>query len=157
RRQAVVRDALHVIAGVDDDRSGRSVEPHPFPAPMIPHLQALGRTCGQDGEQVDVLMTEEPAGTGAILFSGQRRIVIPAKPEIGAGELAVVNVWIHAEPHEDGLRDRLEQRLVSQDEAAEEWLIFRAGPVILGPEWRFAILRDVEGSPAPDPAFDKVR
>ncbi len=62
RRQAVVRDPLHVIAGVDDDRAVGRLQAHPLPGFVIPHLETFGPRCRQDREKIDILMTEQAAG-----------------------------------------------------------------------------------------------
>ena len=127
-----------------------------LPAAMVPHLQALDRGRGQDGEQVDVLVAEQAPGAGAVLRVGHRRIVIEPKPEIGLGQLAVVEMRVAAQPLQHRLGDRLEQRLVRQHQPAEARLILRPRPIILGAERRVALLRNIERAPAPHPALDQV-
>src|SRR4051794_34488337 len=79
-----------------------------------------------------------------VLFLGQWRVIIAPEAEVRPRELGVVEVRIAAEPHQDRLRDRLEQRLVGEDEPAKLPLLLGARPVILGAERHVTILRDVE-------------
>ena len=110
---------------------GGALHPHPFAAAVIPHLQAVDPARGEDREQVDVLVPEQAAGARIVLRRAHRRIIVQPQAEIGPGELAVIDVRVAAEPLEHRLRDRLEQRLMGQDQPAELRLVVRARPKIL--------------------------
>jgi hypothetical protein len=56
-------------------------------------LQALDRRGGQQREEVDVLVAEQPAG-GAVLERGERRIVVEPQAELRPLEAPVVEVRI---------------------------------------------------------------
>src|SRR5678815_3096350 len=125
------------------------MQPNPFAASVIPDLQAITFGSRKDREQVHVLMAEEAARPRAVLCLRHRRIIVEPQSEIGLGQLAIVDVRIAAEALENGLCDRLDQRLMCFDQAAELELLFRKWPIFFGIERRIAFLRDIEGTPAP--------
>src|SRR3954447_24430949 len=101
-------------------------------------------------------MPEQPPRAGAVLLLSDWRVVVQAKPEIGTRKLTIENVRITSEGHEHRLGNRLEQWLVCENETAELSLIFRRRPIVFGLERLGALLRDVEGAPAPQPALDQI-
>src|SRR5438067_9138603 len=101
-------------------------------------------------------MPEQPPRAGAVLLLADRRIIVQAKPKIGAGELAIVDVRIVAEALKHRLGNRLEQRFVSERQAAKLTLKFRTGPIIFRSERALALLWNIERAPAPQPALDQI-
>src|SRR5438067_9853696 len=99
-------------------------------------------------------MPEQPPRAGAVLLLADWRIIVQAKPKIGAGELAIVDVRIAAEALKHRPGNGLEQGFVSERQAAELALKFRARPIIFRPERRFAVLWNIERAPAPQPTLD---
>ena len=94
---------------------------------MVPHLKPIDTACGQDREQVDILVTEQAPGAGTVLSIGHRRIVIEPKAEIGLGQLPVIEMRVDSKSLQHRLGDWLEQRLMRQHQTAEELLMLGRG------------------------------
>src|SRR4029450_6062609 len=70
--------------------------------------------------------------------------------------LAVVDMGIAAEMHEQALHDRQDEPLVLEAQPAEERLHLGEGPELLGAPFPGCCPVEVEGAPAEDPALDEI-
>src|ERR1051326_1261920 len=87
RGKDVVRDALHVVARVENDRAARRVNAHPFHVAAIEDLQPLDLRRREEREHVDVFMSEEARVAAGIVFGGDGVAEVEARVEVRAGEL----------------------------------------------------------------------
>ena len=154
RGQDVVRDALHVVARIEDDASPRGLEPDPFAAPAIHHLEALHPRGRQQREEVDVFVAQEAAGARGVVVLADRRVVVQAKPEVGSRQPSIVQVRVLAQGGENRLHHGNDEPLVLEAEPTEEGLHFRAGPELAGAD---RVLRvEIECPPAEHPSLHEI-
>src|SRR5439155_424587 len=110
RREDVIADALHVIAGVEDDRPARRGEADPLHVSSIQHLQPLDPWRRQKREEIDVLVTEKPGRPGVVHLPRHRRVVVEPESEGRSGQLLIVEMRIAAMTIQNGEAD-LAQRV----------------------------------------------
>ncbi len=111
RGQPVVRNPLHVIAGVDDDRAARRASAAPIC--RCGDSTPAARRSALAGRIVNRSTSSWPSSRPAPERScsvGHRRIIIEPQAEVGLGQLVVEQVRVAAQALEHRLRDRLEQR-----------------------------------------------
>jgi hypothetical protein len=157
RWEVVVRDPLHVVAGVQDDGARWRVEADPLPVLPIEHLEPFDVRGRKDGEEVDVFVPQQTPRSGAGVFVGDRRVVVESQSEVGSRELLVVVVRVDPEIPEDALRDRQDEPLVRERESAEERLRVRDGPEVGRAVRSGTRLAEVERAAAEHPPFDEIR
>src|SRR5688572_16514339 len=92
--QAVVGDALHVVAGVENDATGRRVEPYPLHVSPVQNLEPLDARCRKKREEVDVLVPQHASAAapapGRFGERRRRRVIVEAKAEVAGPELVVI-------------------------------------------------------------------
>ena len=128
RRENIVADPLHVIAGVQDDRPSRRVDANPFHVAAIEYLQTFNPRRRQEREQIDVFVTKEPSGARVVHLARHRRVVVEAQTEVCAGQSLVVKVRVGSEIREHRLHDRKNEPLMCGDDLPEELFVFREWP-----------------------------
>src|SRR4029077_1223235 len=102
---------------------------------------------GEEREEVDVLMAEEPRRTGSVVRVRDRGVIVETEAEVRAREFRVEEMRVAAEVGEKALHHRQDQLFVSVDDSAEELGLLRHRPE----RWRV-----LKGPAAEHPPLDQV-
>ena len=136
------------------------MDANPLHVAAIQNLQSFHARRRQEGEHVDVFVTEETRGAGIVHLARHRRVVIQSQTEIRAGELCVVQMRIAAEVREHCLHRGKNEPLVRRDDLLKEFFVLRQRPEFVEPPlrrlWPAESRLHVECAPAEHPAFDQI-
>ena len=97
--QAVVGQALQHVAHVHHDVIWQGGDAHPFSS-FVQHLQAVGRSTDQQGDQVDVLVLA--CAHGAVGLLGDGRVVDGTQDAVAVAHLVVKVSFLESEVDGDG-------------------------------------------------------
>jgi len=150
----IVADALHVVAGIQNNAAGRGIEANPFHVLAVEYLQAFHFRGRKKGKQVNVLVTQHSPGAGSPLFMADRRIIIQAESEIGGSKFFIVSMRIAPQVSQQALHHRQNQFLLFLHQVPEPGFKFRARPK--GTYIEALTIVHIECTAAKNPAFHQV-